>query len=311
MSEDTAVHPLLKATENTPSSHESPRSMLDGLLQRWVEDMMTGQKDDEIKYYIYWQPAVIGRNVESFAQNVTLWGQTFIKGMHHPSQAAPIILLGADNEAIRLIVESFLGPKSMPPADQDRIYTAFEQSLVERFWAYMLEVLSQTWKSWETSHLEGEGVSFEWGGTSNFSPLLGRIYDGMMAWPFLMRDHDNTSSGTCYVIIPHVTLEPLLPQLQERFAGDSLGHDMLWHEHWQNTMSDAVCTLEVRMPAVTHHLRDVLKWDVGTQIDMPPLTVAHAYCHDYHVMTGSVGHKNGHMAFQMKSFDTYNERSHP
>lgn len=310
MTDEAPTHPLLKATSEEASG-KSPRSMLDGLLQRWIEDIMTQQKEENSTCNLTWQPAVIGRNVESFSSDIALWGQASINGMNTPSQAAPIVLLAGDAHAIRVIIETFLGPKAMSATDESRVYTAFEQNLVERFWVSMLDTLSQTWRSWETNNADKESISFQWSGISSYSPLLGRAYDGMMAWPLNMRDASNEISGTCYLIIPYVTLEPLLPQLQERFAGDSLGHDFLWQEHWQNTMSDADCTLEVRMPAFTHSLKDVLKWEVGTQIDIPPLTIMHAYCHDYHVMTGSIGHKNGHMAFQMQSFDTYNERSYP
>lgn len=310
MTDAKPTHPLL-LNLSKESAAESPRSMLDGLLQRWVEDIMTQQKEEKSPYNLTWQPAVLGRNLESFAPDTVLWGQATVVGMNNPSQAAPIVMLAANNSAIRLIVESFLGPKSMENTDDVRPYTTFEQNLVERFWTHILDVLSQTWRHWETSTAEKEGVTFQWGGVSNQTPNLGRVYDGMMAWPLTIKDPESDEKGTFYLIVPHVTLEPLLPQLQARFSGDSLGHDLLWQEHWQSTMSEAVCTLEVRIPSVALHLCDVLKWKVGTQIDIPALTIAHAYCHDYHVMTGSVGHKNGHMAFQMQLFDTHNERSYP
>lgn len=310
MTDVKPTHPLL-LNASKEAAGESPRSMLDGLLQRWVEDIITQQKEEKSPYSLSWQPAVTGRNVESFASDTVMWGQATIMGMNTPSQAAPIVMLAANNSAIRLIVESFLGRKSMENTDDVRPYTAFEQNLVERFWTHILDVLSQTWRNWETSASAEEGVTFQWSGIANQAPLLGRVYDGMMAWPLSIRDPESDVSGTFFLIVPHVTLEPLLPQLQERFSGDSLGHDLLWQEHWQSTMSEAVCTLEIRMPSVALQLCDVLDWKVGTQIHIPVLTNAHAYCHDYHVMTGSVGHKNGHMAFQMQSFDTYNERGYP
>lgn len=305
MTSAVSTHMLLLKSILKEHDTQSVYPELDDFLQQWVDDIMIQSKKE---MSVQWQEAIKDRTFESFIENTALWSQAVVQE-NQSSSTSPVMLLAIDDPAARIVIESFLGYQSMEFISASHQYTLFEQNLVERFCTKIINILSQTWITWNAKSKTPETMTFYGSSISNIAPSLGRSHQNVIAWPLTIRHQEDATYGTCYIIIPHITASFLLSKLQERFAGDSLHDNNLWHEHWQHTLSETLCDIEIHIPPIMCDLHDVLGWQEGSKISIPSMIVSHGYCHEQRIMTGSVGHKNGYMAFQMQSFDIYNERN--
>src|SRR3546814_21074970 len=74
--------------------------------------------------------------------------------------------------------------------------------------------------------------------------------------------------GRLELLIPYATLEPVRELLLQMFMGEKFGRDSIWENHLATELWFTDVQLEAVLDEVPANLSDVLKWSVGSRLQL-------------------------------------------
>lgn len=74
--------------------------------------------------------------------------------------------------------------------------------------------------------------------------------------------------GTCRIVIPQTTLEPVQDKLSKMYFGDNLGGDVSWRDHILSNIKGSTVKVTARVHELEVPLVDILEWQPGKVIDL-------------------------------------------
>jgi flagellar motor switch protein FliM len=107
--------------------------------------------------------------------------------------------------------------------------------------------------------------------------------------------------GIIELLLPYSTIEPIRELLLQNFMGEKFGRDSIWEHHLAEQLWVTDFSLELKMPQMTEVLKNVLSWQVGTQIvfNCGPTDSLPIHCYDNRLFTGKIGQKSGCIAVRV------------
>jgi flagellar motor switch protein FliM len=206
-------------------------------------------------------------------------------------------LLIIDNHTIFSTVDVLLGGRRGKPLPiEGRLYTTIERSMIERMVRLALSDLEQAF-------LPVCNVTFTFG-RLEINPRFAMVARASNAAIVLrLRYGIGESSGIVELLLPYATLEPVRDRLLQNFMGEKFGRDSIWERHLAEQLWGTEFTLELKLPELHKHLRDVLEWNVGTRLEFncSIQDVMDVYCQEHTLLKGRMGQKNGLMAIQIEN----------
>lgn len=205
-------------------------------------------------------------------------------------------LLVIDNHTIFSTVDVLMGGRRGKPLPiEGRSYTTIERSMIERMVRLALSDLEQAF-------LPVCDVKFTFG-RLEINPCFAMVARASNAAIVLrLRYGIGESKGIVELLLPYATLEPVRDRLLQNFMGEKFGRDSIWERHLAEQLWGTDFTLELRLPPLHKHLRDVLEWDVGTRLEFncSIQDEIDVRCQDHALFKGRIGQKNGLMAIQVE-----------
>ncbi|MCA8906824.1 MAG: flagellar motor switch protein FliM [Rhodospirillaceae bacterium] len=205
-------------------------------------------------------------------------------------------LLVVDSALIYSIVDVLLGGRRGTAAMriEGRPYTTIERSLVERMVHVVLADLSAAFDPLSP-------VTFRFERLETNPRFATIVRPGNAAVLAKLRIDMEDRGGRLELLIPYATLEPVRELLLQMFMGEKFGRDSIWENHlaaelWQTDLSLNALLDEVSMP-----LRDVLNWQVGSQLllNTPPDGLVNLRCGDVDMFAGRMGRMKGNIAVRI------------
>ena len=244
-------------------------------------------------------------NVEvSFDGVTTLRFGDYLNGMPVPTMLSVFRaeqwdnqgLLVIDNQMIYSVVDVLLGARrGHSVRSEGRAYTTIERNLIQRM---MKVILTDFRLAFEPI----SNVSFR------FERLEINPHFAMIVRPanaaLLVKMHVEMEErgGKIEILLPYATIEPIRELLLQNFMGEKFGRDSIWENHLSQQLWNTDIMLEVVLKPESMTLRDVLEWDVGTQIllQSTPDSIVYLNCGGQPLFAGKVGQKSGKVAIKVE-----------
>ncbi len=244
-------------------------------------------------------------NVEvSFDGVTTLRFGDYLNGMPLPTMLSVFRaeqwdnqgLLVIDNQMIYSVVDVLLGARrGHSVRSEGRAYTTIERNLIQRM---MKVILTDFRLAFEPI----SNVSFR------FERLEINPHFAMIVRPanaaLLVKMHVEMEErgGKIEILLPYATIEPIRELLLQNFMGEKFGRDSIWENHLSQQLWNTDIMLEVGLKPESMTLRDVLEWDVGTQIllQSTPDSIVYLNCGGQPLFAGKVGQKSGKVAIKVE-----------
>lgn len=170
-------------------------------------------------------------------------------------------LLTIDSPLIYSIVDVLLGGRrgTAVMRIEGRPYTTIERSLVERLIYLILTDLGSSFNPISTVNFKFERLE-----TNPRFATIGRPSNAAVLVQLRIEMEDR--GGKIDLILPYATLEPIRELLLQNFMGEKFGRDTIWENHLASELWYTDVTLEAILGFVNLPLKEVLEWQIGSQI---------------------------------------------
>jgi len=208
-------------------------------------------------------------------------------------------LMVTDSALIYSIVDVLLGGRKGTPAIrvEGRPYTTIETRLVERMVQVTLSDLSSAFDplspvSFNLDRME-TNPRFATISQSGNACVLARLRVDM-----------GDRGGRVEILIPYATLEPIRELLLQMFMGEKFGRDSIWETHLTKELYQTEVQLQAILGEKTVLLRDLLNWNVGTQIVLNTRIndELELRCGHFPMYRGPVGQKQDNIAVRIEKY---------
>src|SRR5690348_2257493 len=205
-------------------------------------------------------------------------------------------LLTIDSALIYSIVDVLLGGRRGTAAMriEGRPYTTIERNLVERLVAVVLSDLSAAFDPLSPATFRFERLE-----TNPRFATIGRPANAAVLARLRVDMEDR--GGRLEVLLPYATLEPVREILLQGFLGEKFGRDSIWEAHLAGELWNTNIAIEAVLDSFEISLRDVLKWQIGTRIQLNASVNSDVQlaCGDLKMFRGKMGRKGGHIAIRI------------
>lgn len=180
-----------------------------------------------------------------------------------PEQWENHLMLTVDSALIYTIVDLLLGGKrgQAPAPIEGRPYTSIETRMIERLLKFILEDLSQAFEPLAATHFKLERIETN----PRFAAIV-RPSNACVVFRMNVRLEDR--GGSIDFVLPYVTLEPVRDQLMQMFKGEKFGRDPVWENHLAKQVLVTDLELEVLLDEQSMSLADVMRFEVGTTLEL-------------------------------------------
>ncbi len=206
-------------------------------------------------------------------------------------------LLVVDSAMIYSIVDVLLGGRRGTAAMriEGRPYTTIERNLVERMVHVVLADLSAAFDPLSP-------VTFRFDRLETNPRFATIVRPGNAAMLAKLRIDMEDRGGRLELMVPYATLEPVRELLLQMFMGEKFGRDSIWENHLASQLWRTDLDLSAVLAETTLSLRDVLDWEVGSQIvlNTTPDSAVDLRCGDVPMFRGRLGQRNGHIAVRVE-----------
>ena len=206
-------------------------------------------------------------------------------------------LLVVDSAMIYSIVDVLLGGRRGTAAMriEGRPYTTIERNLVERLVHVVLADLSAAFDPLSP-------VTFRFDRLETNPRFATIVRPGNAAMLAKLRIDMEDRGGRLELMIPYATLEPVRELLLQMFMGEKFGRDSIWENHLATQLWQTRVTIDAVLDEISLSLRDVLGWQVGTQImlNTNPNGLVDLRCGDQSMFLGRMGRRKGSIAVQIE-----------
>ena len=206
-------------------------------------------------------------------------------------------LLVVDSALIYSIVDVLLGGRRGTAAMriEGRPYTTIERSLVERMVHVVLADLSAAFDPLSP-------VTFRFERLETNPRFATIVRPGNAAVLAKLRIDMEDRGGRLEMLIPYATLEPVRELLLQMFMGEKFGRDSIWESHLANELWQTDVNMDAVLDEVSMSLRDVLEWQVGSQLllSTPPDGLVQLRCGDVPMFQGRMGRRKGNIAVRIE-----------
>ncbi|MCQ2966198.1 MAG: flagellar motor switch protein FliM [Alphaproteobacteria bacterium] len=206
-------------------------------------------------------------------------------------------LFTVDSELIYTLVDVLLGGRQGTAIldVENRNYTIIERSLIEKMVHLMLADLSAAFDPVAPVTFRFDRLEIN----PRFA-MISRPENSAIVAHFKIEVEER--SGSMEFLLPSAMLEPVREVLLQMFMGEKFGRDSIWEQH----LAEALWISEVDLHAVLDRkmmtLKDVLKWEVGTQVilNASPDSEVELICGDIPMFYGRMGRKGSNIAIQIE-----------
>jgi flagellar motor switch protein FliM len=205
-------------------------------------------------------------------------------------------LLTIDSALIYSIVDVLLGGRRGTAAMriEGRPYTTIERNLVERLVLVVLSDLSGAFDP-----LSPVTFRFDRLETNPRFATIGRPANAAVLARLRVDMEDR--GGRLEILLPYATLEPVREILLQGFLGEKFGRDSIWEAHLAGELWHTKVSIEAVLDTVEVSLRDVLKLEIGSRIQLGVGADADIklVCGGLPMFRGKMGRKGGAIAVRI------------
>jgi len=205
-------------------------------------------------------------------------------------------LLTVDSSLIYSIVDVLLGGRRGTAAMriEGRPYTTIERNLVERMVHVVLGDLSAAFDP-----LSPVTMRFDRLETNPRFATISRPSNAAIVAKLRIDMEDR--GGRLELLLPYATLEPVRELLLQMFMGEKFGRDSIWETHLANELWQTEVHLEAVLDQQIRNLREVLDWQVGSQIPLTATPESNVVlrCGEVPMFIGKMGRKGDQIAVRV------------
>ena len=213
-------------------------------------------------------------------------------------------LITVDSSLIYSIVDVLLGGRRGTAAMriEGRPYTTIERNLVERLINVVLTDLGGAFDP-----LASVTFRFDRLETNPRFATIARPANAAIVARLRIDMEDR--GGRLELLLPYATLEPVRELLLQMFMGEKFGRDSIWENHLATELWFTDVDLDAVLDEVTVSLKEVLKWRVGSRLELQvsPDTTVDLRCGEKMMFRGRMGRKGSNIAVRI---DQKLDRSH-
>ena len=206
-------------------------------------------------------------------------------------------LITVDSSMIYSIVDVLLGGRRGTAAMriEGRPYTTIERNLVERMIAVILADLSAAFDP-----LSSVNFRFDRLETNPRFATIARPANAAIVVRLRVDMEDR--GGRLELLLPYATLEPVRELLLQMFMGEKFGRDSIWENHLATELWFTDVELETVLDSTTVKLSEVLKWKVGSRLDLfaTPSSLVELRCGEVLLFRGQMGRKGEKIAIRIE-----------
>jgi len=206
-------------------------------------------------------------------------------------------LITVDSSMIYSIVDVLLGGRRGTAAMriEGRPYTTIERNLVERMIAVILADLSAAFDP-----LSSVNFRFDRLETNPRFATIARPANAAIVVRLRVDMEDR--GGRLELLLPYATLEPVRELLLQMFMGEKFGRDSIWENHLATELWFTDVELETVLDSTTCKLSEVLKWKVGSRLDLfaTPSSLVELRCGEVLLFRGQMGRKGEKLAIRIE-----------
>ncbi|MDH3701214.1 MAG: flagellar motor switch protein FliM [Alphaproteobacteria bacterium] len=206
-------------------------------------------------------------------------------------------LMTVDSTLIYSIVDVLLGGRRGTAAMriEGRPYTTIERNLVERMLSVVLADFSAAFDP-----LSSVTFRFDRLETNPRFATIARPANAAIVARLRVDMEDR--GGRLELLLPYATLEPVRELLLQMFMGEKFGRDSIWENHLASELWFTDVELEAVLGKVNTNLNEVLKWQVGTRLDLlaTPNSMVDLRCGEVELFRGSMGRKSEKIAVRIE-----------
>lgn len=207
-------------------------------------------------------------------------------------------LLVVDSSLIYSIVDVLLGGRRGTAAMriEGRPYTTIERTLVERMVHVVLGDLSAAFDPLSPVTFRFDRLETN----PRFAAIARPANAAVLA---RLRIDMDDRGGRLELLLPYATLEPVREILLQMFMGEKFGRDSIWENHLANELWFTDVSIEAVLDETAGVLRDVLEWEIGTQLIFisTPESLVTLRCGVVPMFRGKMGRKNDNIAVKIDS----------
>jgi flagellar motor switch protein FliM len=205
-------------------------------------------------------------------------------------------LLTVDSALIYSIVDVLLGGRRGTAAMriEGRPYTTIERNLVERMIHLVLADLHGAFEPLTPVTFRFERLET--------NPRFAQIArPGNAAILARLRIDMDDRGGRLEILLPYATIEPVREVLLQMFIGEKFGRDSIWETHLANELKSTEVQMEAVLDEMTMTLRDIMSWQVGTQVmlNSTPSSPIELRCGSVPLFSGNMGRKGLQVAIRI------------
>ncbi len=206
-------------------------------------------------------------------------------------------LMTVDSTLIYSIVDVLLGGRRGTAAMriEGRPYTTIERNLVERMLSVVLADFSAAFDP-----LSSVTFRFDRLETNPRFATIARPANAAIVARLRVDMEDR--GGRLELLLPYATLEPVRELLLQMFMGEKFGRDSIWENHLASELWFTDVELEAVLGKVNTTLNDVLKWEIGTRLELlaTPNSMVDLRCGEVELFRGSMGRKSEKIAVRIE-----------
>ncbi|MGH6622110.1 MAG: flagellar motor switch protein FliM [Alphaproteobacteria bacterium] len=206
-------------------------------------------------------------------------------------------LITVDSSLIYSIVDVLLGGRRGTAAMriEGRPYTTIERNLVERMIAVVLADLSAAFDP-----LSSVNFRFDRLETNPRFATIARPANAAIVVRLRVDMEDR--GGRLELLLPYATLEPVRELLLQMFMGEKFGRDSIWENHLATELWYTDVELEAVLDSTTVTLAEVLRWKVGSRLDLfaTPSSLVELQCGEVLLFRGLMGRKGEKIAVRIE-----------
>ncbi len=202
-------------------------------------------------------------------------------------------LLTVDSNLTYSIVDVLLGGRqsSSSRSIEGRPYTTIERNLIQKMIKLILNDMSSAFDP-----LSPVTFHFDRLETNPRFAAIARPANAAVLAKFQVDMEEK--GGKIEICLPYATLEPVRELLLQMFMGEKFGRDSIWENHLASELWYTDVAVDAVLSQMTGSLDSVLKWKVGTRIELPvtPETHVKLCCGDEPLFSGPLGQRNHNIA---------------
>jgi flagellar motor switch protein FliM len=179
---------------------------------------------------------------------------------------------------------------------EGRPYTTIERTLVERMVHVVLGDLSAAFDPLSPVTFRFDRLETN----PRFAAIARPANAAVLA---RLRIDMDDRGGRLELLLPYATLEPVREILLQMFMGEKFGRDSIWENHLANELWHTDVEIEAVLDETAGVLRDVLEWEVGTQLvfTSTPESLVTLRCGTVTMFRGRMGRKNDNIAVKIEA----------